>query len=150
MPMALCFRYREAMTAGHDAVTFEGMIMKTVLMAACVVALVGCGGGDDEPAKATDKFIGTWSVRYSGADSGTCTLQITSSSSLISVPFTGTCRSVSGVSVPASGAVDGLGGVSAASGSSFRLSGSLSGNLGSGSWTVGGLSGPGGSWSAAR
>ena len=42
MPMALCFRYREAMTAGHDAVTFKGMIVKTVLMTACVVALVGC------------------------------------------------------------------------------------------------------------
>ena len=38
MPMALCFRYREAMTAGHDAVTFKGMIVKTVLMTACVVA----------------------------------------------------------------------------------------------------------------
>jgi len=49
--MALCFRYREAMTAGHDAVTFEGMIMKTVLMAACVVALVGCA---TPPGKLTD------------------------------------------------------------------------------------------------
>lgn len=30
------------MTVGHDAVTFKGMIVKTVLIAACVVALAGC------------------------------------------------------------------------------------------------------------
>ena len=36
--MALCFRYREAMTAGHDAVTFKGMIVKTAV--ALLMALV--------------------------------------------------------------------------------------------------------------
>ncbi len=129
--------------------------MKRVFFAACVTALlVGCGGGDSTDssttaAKATDKYIGTWSVRYSGADTGTCSLAVKEGTNSVYAPFSGTCKSVSGVSVAVSGTVDSLGIITSSS-PAFSLMGSLFTSTGSGTWDVGGIFGAVGNWSATR
>lgn len=126
--------------------------MNRLCLTACILALAGCGGGDDEtPAKAADRYVGTWNVRYAGQDSGTCALNVAASTSAIYVPFSGSCKSVTGPSVAVAGNIDGAGIVVTNANSAFVLQGGLNGNSGNGTWRVGGFSSSiTGTWTATR